>query len=125
MQNLIVADSSVWIEVLTGGPKAAEVKKYLGETLLVPEITLAEIAAKLYSYGGWRVDVILKSICQKGHVRGLNPLVAARAGELRAKHKDSGLSLNDAVIWATAEYYGAKLLTLDKDFVPFRNAIVL
>lgn len=122
---MIVFDSSAWIELLMDGPKAAEIEPFLKPPWIVPEITLAEIAARFHAVGRRDVTVALKSIIKDAHVAGINIEIAERTGFLRNQFKKDGLSVNDAVIWATAEYYDAKLLTLDHDFKPFKNAIVL
>ncbi len=107
------------------GPKAVKIEPFLKPPWIVPEITLAEIAARFHAVGRGDVTVALKSITKDAHVAGINLEIAERAGFLRQAHKKDGLSINDAVIWATAEHYGAKLVTLDNDFQPFKNAIVL
>ena len=125
MQDYLVFDSSVWIELLKNGPKSTEAKKYLGKKILAPEITLAEVSAKAYDFGLPNPLSIIESIAQQAQAVGLNTWIADRAGKLRREHQKEGLSLNDAIILATAEYYEAGLLTLDNDFKPFKNAIVI
>ncbi len=126
MQGLLVVDTSVWVELLTGGPKSGLLKKQLqGNTLIAPEITLAELAAKLDAAGNNDIENILESITQKAQPRGINPWIAARAGKLRNANKKNGFGINDAIILATAEYYDARLLTLDNDFKPFKNTLLI
>lgn len=107
------------------GPKVERIRPFLKAPRIVPEVTLAEVSARFFSAGRSDVAVALMSMTQDAQVVGINLSIAERAGAIREQHKKDGLSINDAVIWATAEHYGAKLLTLDHDFKPFKDAIVL
>lgn len=126
MNDWIVIDTSVLVELVNAGPKAGLAKQNTdGKKWIVPEIVLAEFSAKLHGYGCKTVASVLESLARKSEIKGINVVIADRAGELRVQHKKDGLAMNDAVIWSTAEYYEAALITLDHDFKPFKDAIVL
>lgn len=122
---MIVFDSSIWIELFVQGPKTEKIRPFLKPPWIVPEITLAEVSARFYAAGRTDLATALKSIVQDARLVGVSIPIAERAGFIRESNKKDGLSINDAVIWATAEHCGAKLLTLDHDFKPFKDAIIL
>ncbi len=126
MEDWIVIDTSVLVELTQTGPKVALVRHHAdGKRWIVPEIVLAEFSGKLHAYGCKTVASVLESLSRKSDVKGITVAIADRAGQVYFVHKKDGLAMNDAIIWSTAEYYGAKLLTLDNDFKPFKDAIVL
>ena len=126
MDDWMVIDTWVLVELMRMGPKATVLRSHAdGKRWIVPEIVLAEFSGKLHAYGCKTVASVLESLSRKSDVKGINVAIADRAGQVYLAHKKNGLAMNDAVIWSTTEYYGAKLLTLDNDFKPFKNAIVL
>lgn len=108
---LIVLDSSCWLEFFADTPRA---DLYAGaiekaEQLVVPVLTLYEVAKKLSREAGDDVASAALSLMQRGHVVPIDaPLALAAA--------TTGLPMADSLIYATARFHGAELWTQDAHF---------
>jgi len=112
---VIVLDSSAWIEVVTAGPLGPQCRAHLesGETVIVPTVVIYEV------YKIVRRDVSEDAAgraaagLQEGYVVPLDPVLAMEAAELSLRH---GLSMADAIVYATAQSFAARLVTSDEHF---------
>lgn len=96
MSVLIVIDTSIWIELFRNGPKVEKIRPYFSESWIVPDITLAEVSAKLSQVGEVDTDTALRSMSFRGQHAGISVEIAKRAGTVHSHHRKSGLSINDA-----------------------------
>lgn len=119
-----LVDSSGWIEYLADGPQSDDFGAYLNDysRLVVPSIVFYEVNKKLILTGN---DHALRRFVSHA-VRSIKaPLdfeLAAAAAKASVDHR---IAMADAVIYATAQTYGAQLITADPDFRGLPAVIVL
>jgi predicted nucleic acid-binding protein len=112
---MILVDTSAWIEWLIGSPIADRISEHLPgqDTWLVPSMVQLELAKWLMrEVGEDKADqaIAFTQVCQ---VVPLDTEIALAAAEACRTHR---LATADAVIFATAQAHGAKLLTCDAHF---------
>lgn len=110
-----VVDTSAWIEWLTGSAAGRSLAKRIPDkpNCLVPTIVQLELAKWLVrELGEDRADQVI-AYTQKCVVVPLDTRIALLAAELHRRHK---LATADAIVYATAQYLGAELLTCDAHF---------
>ena len=115
VSNLSLVDSSGWIEYFGEGPKASQFAPYLEResSLLVPSIVLYEVQKKLLLTRGVTSAQQFYSQALRARPVALNFLLAMAAAEISLEHH---LAMADAIIYATAQAFGAKLITSDPHF---------
>ncbi len=124
-----VVDAWAWIEYFDGSKAGEKFKNYIEDEkneILTCSVTLAEVISKfLRLYRD--AHIALKGITTLSKIVIVDETLASFAGELhaesRAHIKDFGLA--DAFVLATAKQTGARILTGDKHFKSFREAIVV
>jgi toxin FitB len=107
----IALDSSCWLEFFADSPRADLYADPIAqpEKLLVPLITVYEVAKKLAREAGDEVVAAALSLMQRGQIVGIDlPLVLEAAV--------NGLPLADSLIYATTRHHGAELWTQDSHF---------
>ncbi|MFQ5405825.1 MAG: type II toxin-antitoxin system VapC family toxin [Candidatus Micrarchaeia archaeon] len=127
MSKLII-DSYGWIEFFMKGPKFKFFKEriFSSAEVLLPQIVLAEVAAKFRAAGrGEECRQVLASMVQRGQLIGISPAVADLAGKILVENKKFGMGLADASIIATALLENAKIVTGDEHFKRFDFAEVV
>ena len=107
----IVLDSSCWLEHFADTERAPLFAEAIDavDSLVVPLITIYEVAKKLAREAGDEVAADALSLMQQGRVAGIDldlVLTAAR----------NGLPLADSLIYATAVAHAAELWTQDAHF---------
>jgi predicted nucleic acid-binding protein len=110
-----VVDTSIWIEWLTASEMLADIKNFFPsqEECVVPTIVQLELAKWLKrEMGEDHADRVI-AYTQKCVVASLDTDIALLAAEMHAIHK---LATADAVVYATAQKYSARLLTCDAHF---------
>jgi len=112
---MLIVDTSAWIEWLI----ASSTGKAVGDRIpsredwLVPTIVQLELAKWLArEVGGDKADQVI-AFTQTCIIAPLETSIALLVAELCVKHK---LATADAIVYATALEYGAKLLTCDAHF---------
>ena len=110
-----IVDSVGWIEHLSGGPLAAAYAPYLSDLadLVTPTIVLYEVYKRTLQHSGLPAARAAASLILKTTVVPLDEDLAAAAAEASAEH---GLAMADAIIWATAQDFGATIVTSDAHF---------
>ena len=110
-----LVDTSAWIEWLTGSTAGAAIAKELPQRpqWLVPTIVQLELAKWLTrEVGEDKADQVV-AFTQTCIVADLNTSIALAAADLCLRRK---LATADAIVYATAQAYGADLLTCDRHF---------
>lgn len=112
---MILVDTSAWIEWLIGSPTGDALSPRLPaqEDWLVPTMVQLELSKWLTrEIGEEKSDQVIAftQVCQ---IAQLDTQTALLAAELCSSHK---LATADAVIYATAKYHQAQLLTCDAHF---------
>lgn len=119
-----LVDSSAWVEWLSGGAVADRLEDLLPAKAdcLVPTIVQLELAKWLTREKGEAEADRFIAYTQTCRVVALDTPVALLAAELCRIHK---LATADAVIYASALYHGADVLTLDKHFHKLEGVIYI
>lgn len=110
-----VVDTSAWIEWLTGSPLRARLAQEIPERTrcLVPTIVQLELAKWLIRESGEAQADQMIAYTLKCVVTPLDTRIALLAVDLHRQYK---LATADAVVYATAQGFGAELLTCDANF---------
>jgi len=122
----IVVDSSGWVEYIGGGAKADEFALYLEspESLLLPSIVVYEVYKKLIREQGKNLaeNFISQAYGFSERVIELDlelSLLAARTS------LETRLAMADAIIYATAQFHRAHLVTSDEHFANLPGVTLL
>ncbi len=113
--NLIVVDSSGWLEFITDDVKADAFAPYIEpeDRVLVPAIVVYEVSKRLLKeYGDHGADLFL-SFAFRRRIVGLDEYLALGSAEISLRRR---LSMPDAIIYATAQNEQAQLITGDAAF---------
>jgi predicted nucleic acid-binding protein len=103
------------MEILARGPREAECRPYLdtADEVLVPAIVLYEVFKRLRRDASEQVATLGAARLQAYGVVPLDDRLALEAADLSLEHR---LPMADAIIYATAQAYGAKVITGDAHF---------
>lgn len=122
--ELVIVDSSGWLEYITGDEKADVFGEVLQSDVqvLVPTIVLYEVLKiMLLRAGKSDADAFLSEALRRTVV-DLTDTIALAAASLSIDHK---LPMADAIIYATARAHRAKLVTSDAHFTGLPGVTVL
>ena len=110
--NLALVDSCGWLEYVTGGANADFFEKALLDTgnLIVPALCLHEVGKRMLITHGEAAALEVLEMMQKSRVVQLKPADHFEAAKTSMTHK---LAMADALIWQTAQSFGATLFTQD------------
>ncbi len=113
--ELIVLDSSGWLEYLTADDKQDLFAPYLEseQPLLIPTVVLYEVRKALLLRQGKTAADAFYSVALKHFIIVLDEDIAVLSADLSLLHK---LSMADAIIYATARRHKAQLVTSDAHF---------
>lgn len=123
----MLLDTYAWIELFIGSEKGARVKELTtGSESFTSVISLSEIVV-------WSLrnnkdpKYFLDQVKEYSTVLYLNDEIAELAGNLsfEIKKTEKTFGLSDALIYATAQIYGLKLLTGDEHFRNLKDVIML
>jgi predicted nucleic acid-binding protein len=122
--ELILVDSSGWVEFLGDGPLAVKFASCFEheERLVVPTIVLYEVYKKLLSARGSTAADRFLSAALRARVVPLDERIALLAARISL---DRRLAMADAVIYTTAQTAGAHLITTDGHFQGLPGANVI
>lgn len=110
----VVLDSSGWIELLSGSPRARLYQPVLrARRLLVPAIVRYEVGRYTLVHGGEGARELALRALSKFEPIPIDSLVADEASRLAQIHK---LSMADALVLAAARSVEAELWTQDRHF---------
>lgn len=110
-----VVDTSAWIEWLTGSALGQQLGAHIPDKsqCIVPTIVQLELSKWMVrEVGEEQADQVI-AYTQKCTVVPLDTTVALLAADLHREHK---LATADAIVYATAQYQRAELLTCDAHF---------
>jgi predicted nucleic acid-binding protein len=107
----LVLDSSCWLEFFADTNRADLFAPAIerAQDLVVPVLTVYEVAKKLAREAGDDVAATAVSLMQRGQVVSIDLPLALEAAV-------NGLPLADSLIYATARHHGAELWTQDSHF---------
>lgn len=113
--ELILVDSSGWLEALTDDTKAEHFRPYLEkeDQLVIPTIVIYEVLKKLRGGLGPSISDRFLSHALRGRVIPFDEHLAIAAAEFSLQYR---LAMAGAIIYATARSCGAQLITSDASF---------
>jgi len=124
--KLAIVDSSGWVEYMGSGPKADSFARYLNfpEYLLLPSVVVFEVYKKVSrEHGRNLADNFLSQAFAFGdRLIALDLELSVLAARTSL---DTHLSMADAIIYATAQYYNAQLVTSDAHFSNLPGVVIL
>ena len=111
LAQVLVLDSSCWLEFFADTPRADLFAAAIeaAENLVVPVLTVYEVAKKLAREAGDEVATSALSLMQRGRIVPVDLALALEASV-------NGLPLADSLIYATAQRHAAELWTQDAHF---------
>jgi len=117
-------DTCAWIEWLIGSHLSSAFQKYLSSPSKI--ITPTIVQFELYKWTCREQDeskaLEVISLTKQGEVVPLSTELALRAADVARENK---LAMADAIVYATALYSNAKLITCDKHFVNLQDVIYI
>lgn len=110
----VLVDSSGWIEYFAGGPLAERYAAYLTPTtqLVTPTIVLYKVYKEIKRERGEETAIVFAGRLSATQVVLLTEPIALLAADVSLRH---GLAMADAIVYATAQDQGAKVVTSDAD----------
>ena len=111
----VLVDSFGWIQFFGNKAGADRYEPYLDrlESLLVPTVVLYEVLKKIYTNWGDLEAQKFLSRALRAQVVPFDEYLAIAAVQVSVTHK---LAMGDAIIYATAQKFGAELVTSDPHF---------
>jgi toxin FitB len=111
VQTPLVLDSSCWLEVFDGNPRAKlfEAQALEVQRLIVPIITVYEVYKYLRRVQGEEAAAKAATYMQQGQVVDVDTSIALDAAA-------NGLPMADSLIYATAQFHRVPLWTQDAHF---------
>jgi predicted nucleic acid-binding protein len=112
---VIVVDSSGWIEYLADRPLADRFAPYLEgrEPIIVSAIEVYEVYKVLRRDLSEERAVEAVAALSRATIVAVDAALALEAADVALAH---GLTMADAIVYATARRHGARLITGDTDF---------
>ena len=122
--ELVIVDSSGWLEYITGDEKADAFGEVLQRDVqvLVPTIVLYEVLKILLLRAGKSEADVFLSEALRRRVVEVTETIALAAASLSIDRK---LPMADAIIYATAKAHHAELITSDAHFTGLPGVVVL
>ena len=122
--EMVLVDSSGWLEYLTGDEKADAFGEVLQRDVqvLVPTIVLYEVLKILLLRAGKSDADVFLSEALRRKVVDLTETIALAAASMSIDYK---LPMADAIIYATAKAHRAELVTSDAHFTGLPGVVVL
>jgi toxin FitB len=111
---MILVDSCGWLEYLADTKYAGYYAKAIEDTshLIVPTICICEVFIKVCKERGEDTAIRVTALMKQGQIVPLDESIAVTAGSFSAQNS---IPLADSIIYATALYCNAKILTQDND----------
>jgi predicted nucleic acid-binding protein len=115
IEELVVVDSSGWIELFTDGPQADRFLAVLErqDRLVVPAISIFEVFKWILREHSEAQAIQAVAVMQRGRVVDLDSRLAIAAAQLSDQLR---LPMADSIILATARSQQARLYSMDADF---------
>ena len=120
----LVFDSSAWLLYFEGKERSLAVEKLLKDNLgeiVTTAANLYEVKYLSLRNGRPAADAAVDFIRSNSEIIPVSEELALQAAELRASH---GLSAVDAFTLAAAQNLGAKIVSADPHFAPFKKHLM-
>ncbi|MFO7945877.1 MAG: type II toxin-antitoxin system VapC family toxin [Armatimonadota bacterium] len=120
---MTLVDSSGWIEYFAEGPLADEYAQYLSrDDLLVPTVVVYEVHKFMLREVSEEAAMDVAARLQAHDVVPLTQHLALFAADLSLEHD---LAMADAIVYATAQFHRAELITSDVVFADLSDVTYL
>lgn len=112
---MILVDTCGWIEWLTNGVLSSQYEPYFNQvdSMLVPTSVQFELYKWVTRKKGIQPALEVIAVTEQARVVPLSTAIALAAADFSAEHK---LSFADSIIYATAQFFQAELITSDNHF---------
>ena len=112
---MILVDTCGWIEWLTNGVLSSQYEPYFNQvdSMLVPTSLQFELYKWVTRKKGIQPALEAIALTEQARVIPLSTAIALAAADISAEHK---LSFADSIIYATAQFHQAELMTSDNHF---------
>lgn len=123
---MILIDTSAWMEYFVGTEQGKILENYFSESIITPTIVLAELSIRAVKKG-WNFEENLNFIKSKSIIVELNEQIIITIGKIYLAQRKikSGFGICDAIVYSTALFEKAEVLTKDNDFEGLKNIIFL
>jgi predicted nucleic acid-binding protein len=120
----VLVDSSGWVHFFAGGPLADRYAPHLTRPakLITPTVVIYEVYKRLKRELGEERALVASGKMSATEVIPLTEPIAFLAADLSLAH---GLAMADAIIYATARYQDAQLITSDADLKDLPGVLYL
>src|SRR4030066_1941213 len=119
LTELISIDSSGWIERFTKGPKASQYKQVIEATkpkeIITSVVVLYEVYKKIKKLKGEEQALLAVAALSQTTIVPVDQTISLEAADYSLEHN---LHFSDALVYATARHWKAKLYTSDDDLRP-------
>ncbi|MBI5746670.1 MAG: type II toxin-antitoxin system VapC family toxin [Nitrospirae bacterium] len=120
----MLVDSSGWIEFFSGGHLADRYGHYLKDpsNIITPSIVLYEVYKKIKREYGEETAVLVAGQLNSTKIIPLSESIALFAADMSLQH---GLAMADAIVYATSQDQGARIVTSDADLKDLPNVVYM
>ena len=120
--DTILVDTCGWIEWLTNGSLSEQYEPYFGqiESMIVPTSVQYELYKWVTRQAGIQKALEAIALTEQAQVIPLTTSISLSAADISTEYK---LSFADAIIYATAQFHQAELITSDDHFKKLPNVI--
>ena len=119
---MISIDSFGWIERFTNGPKAAQYNQIIDsckpEEIITSVTVLYEVYKKLKKLKGEKQALLAIATLSQTKIIEIDQTISLEAADYSI---ENGLHFSDALIYATAQHWKAKLYTSDTHLEQLKN----
>ena len=122
LTELISIDSYGWIERFTKGPKAPQYKQVIESSqpkeIITSVIVLYEVYGKIKQLKGEEQALLAVAALSQTAIAPVDQTISLEAADFSL---ENNLHISDALVYATARHWKAKLYTSDKDLRPLKE----
>jgi len=122
MNELISVDSSGWIEWFTKGPKSAQYKKIIESSqpknIITSVVVVYEVYKKIKKEKDEEQALLAIAVLSETTIIIIDQTISLEAADYSLEY---GIHFSDALIYATARHWKAKLYTSDPDLQPLKS----
>jgi predicted nucleic acid-binding protein len=122
LTELISIDSSGWIERFTKGPKAPQYKQVIESTppkeILTSVVVLYEVYKKVKKLKSEEEALLAVAALSQTTIVPLDQTLSLEAADFSL---ENNMHFSDAIVYATARHWKAKLYTSDNDLKPLKS----
>ena len=119
---MISIDSYGWIERFTNGPKAPQYKAVIESTkpkeIVTSVVVLYEVYRKIKKLKGEEEALLAVAALSQTTIVPIDQTISLEAADFSLEYN---LHFSDALVYATARHFKAKLYTSDADLQPLKT----